>query len=171
MILLFAGCTSRVIDTVNAIDTSNAIDKSNGIDTLNATNTHNTIDTSSKNLSNWLGNYEFTEYAEPDVDMEYKINISKKDGKYLASIYIDGFQTVLRIQANIVGNSSSIKFIFEKYLPDNLFEVFSKGDTLLEFKQRNSSVYTYWGEIQPAVLKNQKTGKEYFKIVTEFETN
>ncbi|WP_373000353.1 DUF5991 domain-containing protein [Lutispora sp.] len=118
----------------------------------------------SATLESWVGNYIFSEYAPPDQNMFYTISIYKENNEYYAEINIDGFQTIARLMTKVSGNEKSIKLIFEKYLPDNQFELYNEGDILLSFEKSNSDIYTSWGKIQPMIQNNNKSGKVYFTI-------
>lgn len=117
----------------------------------------------SPSLETWVGDYTFSESAPPDQNMFYEISIYKENDNYYAKINIDGFQTTERLLAKVSGDENSIKLTFYKYLPDNLFEPYSEGETLLRFEKRNSQLYTYWNKIVPMLESNTKSGEIYFK--------
>lgn len=112
-------------------------------------------------LESWVGKYTFSEYAPPDQNMFYRIQIFKDKDGYYAEIYIDGFQTLERLRAKVSGDRNSIKLLFDKYLPGSNHDFYNKGDILLHFKRENSRIYTYWGEITP-MLANTESGRECF---------
>jgi len=128
----------------------------------NPGNNENILDSST--LESWIGDYTFSEFSPPDQNMFYSITIYKEDSNYKAKIIIFGFQTLTKLQAKVSGDENSIKLIFEKYLPDNVFELYKEGDILLSFEKKNSKLNTFWGKIQPMLESNSKTGKVYFKI-------
>ncbi|MFW6016143.1 MAG: DUF5991 domain-containing protein [bacterium] len=115
-------------------------------------------------LESWVGEYEFSEFAPPDQNKFYEISLYKENSNYYADISIDGFQTIIRLQTKVIGDENSINLVFEKYLPDNLFESYNKGDILLSFEKENSEIYTSWGEIKPMLESNEKSGQVYFEI-------
>jgi hypothetical protein len=131
--------------------------------TLNNSEGNKTI-TVSPTLESWIGDYTFSEFAPPDQNMFYTISLYKENSDYYAKISIDGFQTIERLQAKVSGDENSIILLFYKYLPDNQFEPYTEGDTLLSFEKRNSDLYTSWGKIQPMLESNIKSGEEYFKV-------
>jgi hypothetical protein len=114
------------------------------------------------NLNEWLGVYEFYEFA-PDQNMDYNINIYEENGGCFAKIYIDGFQTSKKIKAKVISNNEGIDLAFEEYLPDSTGEKLNRGDILLGFKKVNSKIYTNWGKIQPLLLGNKASGKVCFE--------
>ncbi|WP_010491769.1 DUF5991 domain-containing protein [Paenibacillus elgii] len=114
-------------------------------------------------LESWVGEYEFSEYAPPDQNRFYRISIYKEDKSYYATIDIDGFQTMGRLQAQVEGDGKAIKIIFDKYLPDNLWEPYSAGDVLLRLEKTDSALNTFWEKIQPMLKDDGESGKTYFE--------
>ncbi|GMX64024.1 hypothetical protein Elgi_33670 [Paenibacillus elgii] len=114
-------------------------------------------------LESWVGEYEFSEYAPPDQNMFYRINIYKEGKSYYATIDIDGFQTMERLQAKVEGDGKAIKIIFDKYLPDNLGESYNPGDVLLRLEKTDSALNTFWEKIQPMLKVDGESGKTYFE--------
>lgn len=125
--------------------------------------THGQSLTAKNDLQTWIGEYSFYEFIPPDINMDYNIVIYKENGGFFAKITIDGFQTMKRIKAKVSVNKELIDIVFEEYLPDNMFELYAKGDVLLSFKKAGSNIYTNWGKIQPVSPKNQVNNKIYFK--------
>jgi hypothetical protein len=121
-----------------------------------------TSKTDSSDLDLWLGTYSFSEYVPEDQNMFYGISISKEGENYYSQISIDGFQTMKRLKAQVLGDENSVDLVFEEYLPDNVFEPYDKGDVLLSFKRENGEIHTYWGKIQPIVESNAESGRVYF---------
>ena len=113
-------------------------------------------------LSSWIGNYEFGEFCPPNMVMAYSITIYKEIEDYYANIYIDGFQTLTRIKAKVIGNEKTIKFVFDEYLPENMWGFYKKDDVLLVFDRENSVVYTHWEELKPMLPENEAPNKVYF---------
>jgi len=113
-------------------------------------------------LDRWSGEYEFYEFAPPNINMLYTINIYKENGNYFAKVNIDGFQTMTRVTARIEGDSEVIYLIFESYLPDNLYELFSEDDVMLSFKMEDAVMLTEWMALRPLLLENESPNKVYF---------
>jgi len=82
--------------------------------------------------------------------------------------FIDGYQTLERNLARVIGDENSIRFEFLDYLPENMYEPYKKGDILLQFKKENSKIITIWGKIGPLLLENRKPGV-YFEKITKTE--
>ncbi|RCX17265.1 hypothetical protein DFR58_108160 [Anaerobacterium chartisolvens] len=115
-------------------------------------------------LKSWAGNYVFSEFAPPNQNMFYRFSVYEENGEYYADINIDGFQTIIRLKAKVLGDEEAIKLAFYKYLPDNISEQFMEGDVLLSFEKKNSKLYTFWGKIQPILEQNTKSGEIYFEL-------
>lgn len=113
-------------------------------------------------LESWTGEYSFSEFCPPNQNMFFSITIYRENSHYLAKISVDGFQTLKRLSANVVGDENSIRLEFLEYLPENIYEIYNKGDILLEFKRENSKLITVWGKIGPLLIENDKPGV-YFK--------
>lgn len=113
-------------------------------------------------LDSWIGVYDFSEYAPPDQNVFYSISIYKEDNKYYADLSMDGFQTLMRLKAKLVGDKESVTLYLNNYLPENIGEPFKEGDCLLNLAKINSDVYTTWAKVQPLFEKNLTTGI-YFK--------
>jgi hypothetical protein len=104
----------------------------------------------------WIGEYEFFEYIPASDEnnyvawpWSYSIRIYKKDKDCMAIMSNDGFQMVDRYRMRIVGDENEISFVFEEYLPGNMFEPFKKGDLLLRFVRSGDEIHTVWQEKQP----------------------
>lgn len=145
-------------------------------------NTHTTSDDGDKlinsnnisdsdKMDSWLGNYSFSENVPPDQNMFYGISIEKEADKYYAKLSIDGFQTMTRLKASISGNENAIEMVFESYLPDNVFEPYEKGDILLKLEEKDSKLYTIWGEITPIVESNLEPGTYFTKEISNSTEN
>ena len=119
-------------------------------------------------LDTWIGTYSFGEYGPPDslIVMEYEIQIYRENDGYFATIEIDGYQTMTRIKAKVIGNHNSIDFIFEEYLPDNMFEPYSNGDKLMSFERKDGGFITNWHKMTLRLTEESLPG-EYFKQTSE----
>jgi len=112
-------------------------------------------------LNSWIGKYEFEEYIEgigSPIWRNYKITIYEEYGINYADIIVDGFQTMIRARAFVQGNDESIEFIFESFLPNDLFRIYNTGDILLSFSRENDVIITTWGKIKSFVDENQEPG-------------
>ena len=123
----------------------------------------------SNHLDSWVGTYTFSEFISPNINMAYNIDVFKEGNSYLANINIDGFQTLKRLKTKVTGNGNSIKFIFEKYMPENMYESYKKGDVLLSFQKKDSEIYTNWGEVNPMLPENNDFNVHFEKVADNFE--
>ncbi len=115
----------------------------------------------------WEGDYSFTEYAPQDQNMFYSIYIYKENESFFAEIYIDGFQTMMRLKARAAENGNRLDLFFDSYLPDNLMDIYEWGDYLLSFEKSGSKLITHWGGIEPMLSESSEASGEYF-VKTEY---
>ncbi len=109
-------------------------------------------------LESWVGNYTFSEFVPPDENMFYSVSLYKENNNYYANISIDGFQTLIRLKAKVNGDANSINLVFDKYLPDNMYNSYNEGDILIAFKKTDAGIGTYWGKMTPIDEKNKEDG-------------
>jgi hypothetical protein len=152
VVTFFIGCT----EANNNSNTSDSFYTSDCYNSSQLTAENNT--TSSSSIFSWIGYYGFSESAKPNQLMLYYIKIFEEDEIVYADIYIDGFQTMSRIRATVVGDQDHIDLLFNNYLPDNVFEIHEKGDILISFEKKDSQLYTIWGQIQPLRADNIEPG-------------
>lgn len=119
-------------------------------------------DDNTASMGSWSGDYSFTEFAPPDQNMFYSISIYEEKGSYYADIYIDGFQTMMRLKARASENADRLDLFFDSYLPDNLMEIHDEGDYLLSLEKSGSKLLTHWGGIEPMLSDNSTDSGEYF---------
>ncbi|MCK9478431.1 MAG: DUF5991 domain-containing protein [Firmicutes bacterium] len=122
----------------------------------------NVSGTTTSNLDSWINIYGFEEFCPPNLFMYYSIDLKKDSHGYYAIIYIDGFQTLKRLRANVLGDKNKIEFVFEKYLPDNMFELYKPGDILLRFEKEEDRLITHWNKLEPMIPTNTKSGAHFF---------
>ena len=119
-------------------------------------------------LSAWVGKYTFgEEFFEPDfapMIMDYKVTIYNQKDDYFANIEIVGQTTEVSVKAKLHGDSERISLIFIEFLPNHVIGLSCSDDSiLLSFERNATSIYTYWGEIEPMLYENQDSGKVYFE--------
>ena len=127
---------------------------------------------SAEEKNKWSGRYGFHESAEgitPGTAQSWDWEViveSDEKGSYKARVNVDGFQTIVRIEADVIATDSTAEFIFVKYLPENMFGSFKKGDRLFGFRiNENGEMLTYWDKMKPYVIKNRKDDKITFKKI------
>ena len=126
--------------------------------------------TNSNQFESWSGDYEFSEWTPPAIEdcpnltLFYTIHIYEEPScKYYADIIIDGWMTMARWKTVVQGDSKSIDLLFDSYLIDNMtVGKYKKGDILLKLRKDGDKILTYWGELEPMVIDNQKSGEVYF---------
>ena len=119
-------------------------------------------------LDEWLGGYSFSE-AWPHISGEmnyflyYGVTVYKEnDGLYYADIEVDGTQSIRRFKAVIQGDKKKVDLIFDSYRPDNIYELYEKGEILFSFEKEEKDILTYWGSFEAELLNNRESGKIYF---------
>lgn len=122
-------------------------------------------DETKNSLESWIGDYTFSEFVEPNINMFYSIMIYKVNDKIYADISIDGFQRLERVKANVKGDGELIEISFLEYLPDNLMELYEDDDILLFLEKKDSDIYTSWEGIQPISPENKELGIYFVEAV------
>ena len=102
-------------------------------------------------LDPWVGTYAFEDDLGDGYFWEYRIIIYKDDADYRAEISVDGRQVMLRLLARVVGDGNSVQLVFDRYLPDNSFDVYRPGQLLLALEWRDSTLLTKWGRLSSAL--------------------
>lgn len=120
----------------------------------------------------WLGRYTFEESAknvsgEGSQSWSYILDVKALDDEnMIASLQVDGFQTMTRLEAKVNATAMDIEFVFDKYGKDNMFEKYKKGDRLFAMMRNTDNVVmTLWDKLQPNVLTNQESGKVMFRKI------
>lgn len=118
----------------------------------------------------WIGQYSFEESAknvtgEGRQSWNYIVEVKEFDANTLvATIQVDGFQTMQRLEAKVNATAYDIEFIFDKYGKDNMFEPYKKGDRLFSMMRNTSDeIMTVWDKLKPNLLVNQKDGMVMFR--------
>jgi len=122
----------------------------------------NTSESALANLGCWVGVYNFSEFVPPDQNMFYRFVIKRELDYFYAIIHIDGFQTLTRAKATVLGDQRKIDLVFDSYLPENIFYPYKEGDVLLSLEKSGGKLITHWGVVKSIVYNNPKTG-EYFQ--------
>lgn len=115
-------------------------------------------------IESWIGDYTFSEFIEPNINMFYSIMIYKMNGVVYADVSVDGFQRLERVKANVKGDGNIIEIAFLEYLPDNLMELYEEDDLLLFLEKKDSEIYTSWGVIQPLSPENEELGIYFVEV-------
>lgn len=120
----------------------------------------------------WIGRYTFDESAknvsgEGSQSWSYILDVKALDDEnMIASLQVDGFQTMTRLEAKVNATAMDIEFVFDKYGKDNMFEKYKKGDRLFAMMRNTDNVVmTLWDKLQPNVLANKESGKVMFRKI------
>ena len=120
----------------------------------------------------WLGRYTFEESAknvsgEGSQSWSYILDVKPLDDEnMIASLQVDGFQTMTRLEAKVNATAMDIEFVFDKYGKDNMFEKYKKGDRLFAMMRNTDNVVmTNWDKLMPNVVTNQESGKVMFRKI------
>ncbi len=118
-------------------------------------------------MTSWIGQYTFYEFALPNQNMKYEINVYEDDGLY-AYIAIDGFHTLKRLKTKVWSRENEIMFVFYQYYTDldgnnTLNESYNEGDILLKLKKEKGVLITEWVNIIPMLSENEYPS-QYFEI-------
>jgi hypothetical protein len=157
LILFASGCAKEQPELVTA-QPSAVVSSPQLLDELAYTDTD---DIPVDELKRWVGRYSFFE-TEYRMAWRYEINIYENEGSYYADVVIDDFQTMNKLRAKIKGDSNSIDFIFDSYLPENIGEPYIEGDVLFSFEQDGADILTKWGDLTAELVENQESGEDYF---------
>lgn len=132
-------------------------------------------------LDNWIGQYYYSETyphnsGEIFYFIEYTITIYKEENKYYAKIVGDGWQTMIRMLAQVTGDRDKIEITYLQWLPDSMHLRFDRGEALWRFEREGSDINTVWlaGKIffeSFANMDGEIIRKSFEKVVpTESET-
>lgn len=117
-------------------------------------------------LITWLGEYTFNEnFSDPNyapMVMDYNIKIYNEGGIYYADLEIVGQTTWIHVKANVYGDAEWISLVNYQELPDNMTFNAKSNVVMISFRKKNENIYTYWGEIEPMLIENAESGKNYF---------
>lgn len=120
----------------------------------------------------WIGQYAFEESADNVTGSGaqtwiYVVDVKELDANTLiATIQVDGFQTMQRLEAKVNATAFDIEFIFDKYGKENMFETYKKGDRLFGMMRNTEGVImTLWDKLKPNVLENQENGQVLFRKI------
>lgn len=124
---------------------------------------------STKNINNWVGNYEYNEesvkaLARYNMVMIWTLDIKQDKEDYVAQIEINGQQTYMFIQAKVNGNEEKINLTFDKGIDGIGYDNFKKGDSLLELIMENGKIKTKWNKITPMLVEKFKNDTICFQI-------
>jgi len=109
-------------------------------------------------LNDWVGNYRYYEFSEPNIYMNYNIDVYKERNGYFAEVTVDGFHTTERLKAKLLDNKEKVDFIFDSYRSESSDKRYQKGDVLFRLHKGTESLdqgTIEWGKMIP-VFPNAK---------------
>jgi len=124
-----------------------------------------TIPTANPKLTGWVGDYDYeellgsTEDEQAQSTIDYHITIDAND---VATVSMNGFQTMANLLASIKGDATTITLVFTGYTSENLWQPYAPGDELLTLSWQGNNLITTWGAIKPQLDQNQGSG-QYFQ--------
>lgn len=121
--------------------------------------------TDTTQLSSWEGCYEYYEFFEPNINMQYHIDIYQNDSSYYADVEILGFQTDKKLLCTVVGDENRINIIYAETVKPEMYNTFKPGDILLAFQQNDTGLETEWIGLTP--LQRNANANDYFKQVSD----
>ena len=118
-------------------------------------------------LDSWIGKYIFEENPEEGSLWIHTVTVYRNNGEYYAEINVDGRQTQICLLAKVTGNGSAIRLVFEKHLPDNMFDSYTPGQVLLSFAMQGPALLTEWGKLTPVATEFEAIGEYYIFVKPE----
>lgn len=123
-------------------------------------------------LDSWVGSYQYIEHdvpAEQDGqvygDYPYELIIYKENGTYKATLTVDGFQTMIRLNAKVQGDEKIAKIAYESNWPgDHEIVEFNKGEVMFSLEKSNSEYKILWGSFGPNEDKSRHLNDYFIKI-------
>ncbi|MEK7562308.1 MAG: DUF5991 domain-containing protein [Patescibacteria group bacterium] len=127
-------------------------------------------ETNSQNAFNWEGYYQLEQFAPPDEVWEYSLFISSNGGKWKLRLDVDGYQTMVRINATANNIGNSLDVVFDSYNTDSedidfmVPKLWKKGDVLFTLTPVQSGIAVEWKKMESNLLK-PKPQENIFKKV------
>ena len=120
----------------------------------------------------WTGAYQFDEDGGKTVggtliQIYHSIDVRETADGLMATLKSNGFQTSVDLICTAKAENNKLLIYFAGYGEDNMFENYKEGDLLLTLEKKDDKILTFWGKFQPSVLKNEKSGKVYFRKLKE----
>ena len=126
----------------------------------------------SAQINSWVGVYEFDEDGGKNaggtaIFISHQLEIKETENNLMATLRSSGYQTSKDLLCTAKAGGDKISIYFESYGENNVFELYEPGDLLLTLERKavknKTEILTYWNKFTPAIEKNEKSGKVYFK--------
>lgn len=101
----------------------------------------------------WDGTYTFDQ-AAGEVTGAYVLQVKGRG----ADLDVDGFQTMIRLHADVEAHGDQAEFRFSNYRPENVGNTFKPGQLLFTLMRRGKGLETRWHELQPLLRPSRQEG-------------
>jgi hypothetical protein len=101
----------------------------------------------------WDGTYTFDE-ASGQVTGAYVLTVKGRS----ADLDVDGFQTLVRLRADVEAHGDEAEFRFSDYRPDNVGTAYKPGQLLFTLTRRGKELKTRWHMLQPLLRPSRQEG-------------
>jgi len=124
---------------------------------------------------NWYGKYEFGEVVPANLgggsvqSWQYNLSISSSNGasRWIVGFDVDGFQTLLRVNATANNVGKSLDIVFDSYdSPDSMQLGYKKGDVLFTLTPATTGLLIQWKKMQPNIQASLN-GSVFTRVSTE----
>lgn len=116
-------------------------------------------------VDSWIGHYLYEE--EPLVPAEgstalmtWELVVSKSADSTLGMVEVNGFQTLIKAETRLEGDSNTLNVIFEKKVEGS--GAWNPGDTLFVLSRKGKLTITIWKKATPRLRENFPTTCECF---------
>ena len=120
----------------------------------------------------WVGAYEFEEdggrtTGGTAILVSHRLEIVETDDGLVGMLQSNGYQTSKDLVGKVKIEGARLLLYFDSYGENNVFEPYTPGDLLLTLERKTvkekTELLTFWNKFQPAIAKNEKTGRVYFR--------
>lgn len=101
----------------------------------------------------WDGTYTFDE-AAGQVTGAYVLQVKGRS----ADLDVDGFQTMVRLHADVEAHGDQAEFHFSNYRAENLGTGLKPGQLLFTLTRRGKALATRWHALQPLLRPSRTEG-------------
>ena len=99
----------------------------------------------SKDISNWVGKYEYTSLDNNEIETTFNLEIKKVDKDYVANLEVikNNKSTLYNLTIDTKSTKDNILFNYDSQDRDS-DNTFNKGDYLFRITKDNYNILTYW---------------------------
>jgi hypothetical protein len=117
-----------------------------------------TFKKNSNSLKSWQGKYFYQEkpikaIAGYYMAMEWELDILQEADKYLGNLEVNGQQTYIKLQTEVVGDEKTISLLYSRNI-DGTSENLQLGDTLFKISREGKELVTRWATLNPRLSEN-----------------